>query len=888
MSGFFSDDDFMMDKRAEVLNEPMCRKCGLYKTAITPKMGITGKGRKKVLIIAEAPGKNEDEQGVQLVGEAGQLLRRKLSKKGFNLDRDFKKINSVNCRPTKGNANRPPTAKEIKCCRPYVKKIIEQEKPKIIWLFGGVAVKAFYDEYIKAGAITKWRGLCIPDREREVFVFPMYHPSYILRNDRDANLASVFDRDIDYALSKIDWCLNNYSKVFSKDKKNVVHCLYTPDEITKVLSNIKKRQPMFLSFDYETTGLKPFKDGHKIVSMSVCCDSEVAYSFPYDHKVFGYSDKDLLRIKMGMRRLLTSKDVMKSAHNLQFEHTWTMQTLGFKVINWGWDSQLAAHILDNRREYTSLDFQVMTQLGRPPYNEKIKPFIGSKNSMGFNRMEEADPSYLLLYGGNDSLYQYQLMQIQRRQVRKEKQKWQLKFFMEAAEVLSEIHQIGICVNEEYYHNLTNKDGTGVLDKEAVDLMVSIMKSYEWKKFKKLYDRDPDIASDDMVTILYDICKLDRTDDSNLTDKGNPKTDKEILNKVGTKFCKDVIALRELHDKIINTYITGFKRETHKGRMHPFYYLNIPVSFRSSSADPNFQNIPVRQKKAKKYVRGGIIPSKGHCLVESDFGGVEVTLSACNHKDPNMITYLTDKSTDMHRDTAADLWKLHLAAVSKDIRFYAKNDWVFAEFYGDWYGSCAPNLWNDCLNLKLNNSDATIKDHIKSVGIKNYDQFLEHCKEVERKFWEERFPVYNKWKQEIQEVYRELGYIESLFGFKFRGYMGKNEATNYPIQSAAFHCLLWTMINVFKTAKEEGWRSKMIGQIHDCLLHDTHPSELKHVMATIDRVGTVDIRKRFDFIIVPLVMEHEICPINQPWSTKMDIEDYWETEEGRKINVKFSN
>lgn len=84
-------------KKPNVTTIGLCEKCGLYKHCISPKMPYTGGGRKKILIIAEAPGKIEDEKNIQLIGRCGQELRTVLSDLGLDLDADFWKTNAVTC-----------------------------------------------------------------------------------------------------------------------------------------------------------------------------------------------------------------------------------------------------------------------------------------------------------------------------------------------------------------------------------------------------------------------------------------------------------------------------------------------------------------------------------------------------------------------------------------------------------------------------------------------------------------------------------------------------------------------------------------------------------------------------------------------------------------------
>jgi DNA polymerase len=174
---FFSDGE-LGEIKISNQDEQDCNACGLHRTCISPKMPITGEGRRGIFILAEAPGGTEDEQNQQLVGDAGKFLRKLLKQRGFDLDRDFWKMNSLSCRPPK---NRKPKRKELQLCKKNYMKEIDTLKPKFIWLFGAAAIESFFMDRFKDEdnkfTPTRWRGLCIPDPVTNAWIIPMFHPS---------------------------------------------------------------------------------------------------------------------------------------------------------------------------------------------------------------------------------------------------------------------------------------------------------------------------------------------------------------------------------------------------------------------------------------------------------------------------------------------------------------------------------------------------------------------------------------------------------------------------------------------------------------------------------------------------------------------------------------
>jgi hypothetical protein len=250
----------------------------------------------------------------------------------------------------------------------------------------------------------------------------------------------------------------------------------------------------------------------------------------------------------------------------------------------------------------------------------------------------------------------------------------------------------------------------------------------------------------------------------------------------------------------------------------------------------------------------------------DFEGVEVSTSAMYHKDPNFIHYLLTPGTDMHWDNTCDLWlldpNLYQKNTNKDIRYHTKNCWTFPQFYGDYFGSCAPQLWKQVITkgkLKLQDG-VSVYDWIASHGIKDLKTFIDHCKQAEDKMWNERFAVYTKWKDDINEFYLENGYVETYMGFRFTGLLDKKQVTNYPIQGTAFHILLWCLNKLDKWMMKEKLVSYICGQIHDSIIFMYIMEELQYIKDKMKQICTVDIMKEFDWINVPMGIDIELSPL----------------------------
>jgi len=347
-----------------------------------------------------------------------------------------------------------------------------------------------------------------------------------------------------------------------------------------------------------------------------------------------------------------------------------------------------------------------------------------------------------------------------------------------------------------------------------------------------------------------------------------KMDKDALGKIDLPFVKDYLKIEKLK-KLRGTYLMGVLREVVEGYLHPVFNLHLARTYRSSSDSPNFQNIPIRDKEIGKLIRSCFIPRDGHVLVEIDFKALEVCIAACYHKDPVMLEYIHDPSKDMHRDMAAECYKLPVEQVTKDARFYAKNQFVFPEFYGSYFAQVAPNLWESIGTYGLKTVDGVgLRDHLKSKGIGNYDAFERHIKRVEENFWGRRFVKYAQWKKWWHERYLKTGGFSMLTGFRVDGVYARNDVINYPVQGAAFHILLWSLIQLVKWLVKNKMQSVIVGQIHDSLVADIHKKELDVFLAQAQEVMTIAVRKHWSWINIPLTIEVATSETN--WYEKKEI------------------
>jgi uracil-DNA glycosylase len=388
MKGFFPLSKIQASK-PDVGLVPKCGACQLYKACKSPKMEPYGKGAKEVLVVGEFPGETEDNESRPFLGQGGMLLRETLREIGIDLDKDAISTNAIICRP---NAI-APVQKQVEYCRPNLIHTIKQHRPRVIITLGRAALASVLHPYWNdiGMSVDRWTGWHIPISDH--WICPTHHPNHILRAN-NAMLEGLFSDQLEAAFS-----------IKEQPPASVpyqIECLYDDDQVWESLRAIDK-EGGWASLDYETNCLKPEYPKAAVRSCAVS-NGRKTISYPWTPKA---------RKATGI--FIRSKRTYKIASNLKMEERWTLHEFGFGVSNWGWDTMLAAHCLDNRPGICSLKFQSLVKMGVSSYNENIEPYLESHKGH-YNRIQEIAIPHLLHYGGMDAILEHRLAMLQRKEL----------------------------------------------------------------------------------------------------------------------------------------------------------------------------------------------------------------------------------------------------------------------------------------------------------------------------------------------------------------------------------------------------------------------------------------------------------------------------------------
>lgn len=167
------NSDDLLEAIASDIRE--CKACSLCEVRNNTVPGQGKTVHPDILFVGEAPGADEDAQGIPFVGRSGQLLTKMIEAMGYSRETVF--IANINkCRPP---GNRKPTPAEMKVCLPFLKRQIALLKPKVIVALGATAVEGLVG-MPKGVGITKIRGCW--QKFDGIDLMPTFHPAYMLRN----------------------------------------------------------------------------------------------------------------------------------------------------------------------------------------------------------------------------------------------------------------------------------------------------------------------------------------------------------------------------------------------------------------------------------------------------------------------------------------------------------------------------------------------------------------------------------------------------------------------------------------------------------------------------------------------------------------------------------
>lgn len=364
-------------------------------------------------------------------------------------------------------------------------------------------------------------------------------------------------------------------------------------------------------------------------------------------------------------------------------------------------------------------------------------------------------------------------------------------------VLSDMEREGICIDADAL-------------KEYGTKLAGSIEEYEQKIYEEAGEEFNINSPKQLGVILFEKLQLPNGKKT----KTGYSTAADVLDKLAPDYpiVEDILEYRKL-SKLKSTYADGlanFIDET--GKIHTSFNQTITATGRLSSTDPNLQNIPIRMELGKM-IRKVFHPMEGDLFVDSDYSQIELRLLAHISGDEGLIEAFRENQ-DIHRSTASKVFGVAFDDVTDLQRRNAK-----AVNFGIVYGISAFGLSQD-LNIPQKEAQGFIDSY---------------------------FATYPKIKEFLDQTVaqaKECGFTRTLFGrirpipelsssnFMQRQF-GERVAMNAPIQGTAADIIKIAMIRVHDRLIREGYKSRLILQVHDELLIETAESEKDAVIALLE-------------------------------------------------------
>jgi len=550
----------------------------------------------------------------------------------------------------------------------------------------------------------------------------------------------------------------------------------------------KLMQQTSVCFDTETTGLKALEV--ELIGIAFSWEKGKGYyvSFPENQE----ETKSILE----EFRPFFESDIEKVGHNLKYDIK-VLSNYNMSVKGKLFDTMIA-HYLINPDMRHNMDVLAETYLNYQPVS--ITELIGKKgkNQLSMRVVPIKDQTE---YAVEDADITYQLKE---------------HFTSELA--AGNVTELFNNVELPLVSVLTAMEIEGInIDTDFLKELSVALSDDILRLEKSIYEQageEFNIASPKQLgVILFE--KLELVKKPKKTKSGQYSTAEDVLSYLAKdhQIIRDVLEFRQ-YKKLQSTYVDALPNEINPktNRIHTVYAQAVAATGRLSSNNPNLQNIPIRTERGRE-VRKAFVPrDENYVLLAADYSQIELRIIAALSEEETMMNAFKN-GEDIHASTAARVFNVPLEEVTREQRSNAKT-----VNFGIIYGVSAFGLSNQ---TNLSRSEA---------------------KELIDTYYE-TYPKLKAYMAAQVDFAREHGYVETVLhrrrylkDINSRNGMvrsgAERNAVNAPIQGSAADIIKLAMINIYKRFEAEGFKSKMLLQVHDELVFDAHKDELETIKPII--------------------------------------------------------
>ena len=612
---------------------------------------------------------------------------------------------------------------------------------------------------------------------------------------------------------QLDLFAANPTNGADEPKKSLYSSLKTTSHKYQLIDNKQEAVELYdflrtkknLSLDTETTSTNAIEA--ELVGLSFAVTENEAY-----YVAIPANRQEALEYVDIFKPLYEDPEILKIGQNIKYDYM-VLRNYGVDLQGRMFDTMLAHYVIQPELQH-NMDYMAETLLNYQTVH--IEELIGPKGKNQKN-MRDLSPQEVYEYAAEDADITLRLKNVlepRLKEVGAERLFWDIE--MPLVKVLADMELNGVRLDTQQL-KLTQQTFT------------ERMNAYERHAYEEAGETF-NIASPKQVgDILFG--KMQLLEKPKRTKTGQYVTSEEVLQQLRGKapIVDDILNYRGMK-KLLGTYVEALPKLINKrtGHIHTSFNQAITATGRLSSSDPNLQNIPVRDDDGKE-IRKCFIPDEGCRWFSADYSQIELRIMAHLSADENM-TEAFREGFDIHRATAAKIWKESMDQVSDSQRKKAKQ----ANF-GIIYGITAFGL-SQRMDIPTGEARKLIDDYF------------------------ETFPKVHQYMEDAKRMAREKGYAETLYGRRrylpdinshngtVRGFAERN-AINAPIQGSEADIIKVAMIRIWRRFKEEGIRSKMILQVHDELNFSVFPEEKEKVEKIV-----IEEMQRAYHLDVPLIAD----------------------------------
>ena len=822
-----------------------CRLCDRVNMVAAAGKGNPNSG---LFIIFDRPNFNEDSRGTSFCGQASQLFLDILDKAGLEFPNDVYLTYAFKCALPEGISKEIKQESIKKCPETWLYKEIKKYKPKVIVTLGSDVLNLILPD---VSGVMKNRGAFF-DIEIEgipIKVMPSLAPAYIL-NTREIEHQIVLDMKRAYAAvhkGVISWSPDKLTDLSYTTITSYIEFLAMFKEI---------QEKKVVACDIETRGKDPYnipftKPGFPLVSIQFSTGPKSGWFLPIAHAEFVYPNnptgmawqgEEWDHILEGLQYIFESGDIFLIGHNFKFDSKWINQHTKLKP-KLSFDTMLAHGLFGETSNSLKKIAWELTDLGG--YEETQTKYTESLASEDQWDMFYYPFAQLATYGCCDVDVTYRAFNVLDAKLSKDPKLLDLfKILVKASRAFLDIEHEGIKINRAQLAeldidlNLEIKRLAGefkqLLGPQISSFETELLQEATSAKTGKLlankalkFNID---SSDHICKILYDKLGLPISDRHRSRKTKEPSVGRKALEDLESRSpaarilidyrgaSKQKVAFVDSYPKFIDC----------NDRIHPDYKLikffnededreQGTATGRLACSNPNLQQVPSRDedKKIKKL----FIPDfSDHYLLDADYSGIELRVTAIYCQDPIMKNFFNSGEGDFHKHVASKVYGKPEDQITKLERTYAKST-TFGILYG-----AGPSKIAEQAKCSVKDATAFIEEYFKL------------------------FPTLKKWIMQQKAFAQKHLHVKSLFGRirRLPDANSRNEALreaalrraiNTPIQSDASDITLYgltrihSFLNSFNHA-DPAKPSRLRGSVHDSILVTVHKDDLEEIASTI--------------------------------------------------------